>query len=183
MMAEVPEVEEVLNRFAEAMFKMIVDRYQEHLSELDLTMVQAQVLRLLHPGALSTGELAVELGISAPAVTQLTNRLIKKRLIERRSAPADRRSVMVVLTPKGKRAIDRFRDKRGDVLRVALDRLTESERAEVMVSLVRMLAAIEGPTGRAALGERRASNENGRDARCLGRDSTVVRKEQTSGKR
>jgi DNA-binding MarR family transcriptional regulator len=153
--------QEILNSFTEAMFRMMVERYQRHLSELDLTMVQAQVLRQLYSGSLSTGELASVLGISAPAVTQLTDRLIRKRLIERRSTPADRRSVMVALTPKGKRAIDRFREKRGDFLRIALDSLGEAERAEVMVSLVKMVAALEGSEARAALGERRASNQNG----------------------
>jgi DNA-binding MarR family transcriptional regulator len=153
--------EAVLNSFAEAMFRMMVERYQRHLGELDLTMVQAQVIRLLYSRPLSTGELASELGISAPAVTQLTNRLIKKRLIERRSTVADRRSVIVVLTPKGKRAIDRFREKRGDVLRIALDSLDESERAEVMVSLAKVAAAFERSEARAAPGDRRASNQNG----------------------
>jgi DNA-binding MarR family transcriptional regulator len=155
------QVDTVLNNFAEAMFRMMVDRYQRHLSELDITMVQAQVLRLLYARPLPTGELATELGISAPAVTQLTDRLIRKRLIERRAAAADRRSVIVVLTPKGKRAIDRFREKRGDVLRVALDTLGEGERAEVMVSLVKMVAALESSQARAAQGETRASNDNG----------------------
>ncbi len=144
------QLEEVLSSFAERMFRTMVERYQRHLSELDLTMVQAQVLRLLHAGSLSTGVLAAELGISAPAVTQLTDRLIRKRLIERKSAAADRRSVLVVLTSKGKRAIDRFREKRGDIFRVALDRLAEDERAEVMVSLAKMLAAMEEPGERAA---------------------------------
>src|SRR5262249_16854746 len=155
MMAEVPSdrVEEILNSFADAMFRTMMERYQRHLSELDLTMVQAQVLRLLHARSMSTGELAAELGISAPAVTQLTDRLIRKRLIERTSAPPARGSVLVVLAYKGRRAIDRFREKRGDIFRVALDRLAEGERAEVMASLAKMLAAMEGPEDRAALSQ------------------------------
>ena len=166
------QVGEVLNRFAEAMFKMMVERYQKHLSELDLTMVQAQVLRLLHARSLSTGTLASELGISAPAVTQLTDRLIRKRLIERRSAAADRRSVMVMLTPRGKRAIDRFREKRGDVFRVALDKLSETERAEVMLSLVKIVAVLEAADSRAAPGDQRASNLNGERRHFKGEPST-----------
>ena len=151
---------ETLNRFAEAMFRLMVERYQSHLNEMDLTMVQAQVLRLLHRGSLSTGELAAGLGISAPAVTQLTDRLLRKRLIERRSAPGDRRSVMVILTIKGKRAVERFREKRGDILRVALDSLPAAERAQAIASLGKMVAAMD-PEGRAALGGERASNQNG----------------------
>jgi DNA-binding MarR family transcriptional regulator len=151
------QVEEVVNSFADAIFRTMVERYQRHLNELDLTTVQAQVLRLLYSRSLSTGELASELGISAPAVTQLTDRLIRKRLIARRSAPADRRSVMVALTPKGKRAIDRFREKRGDVFRVALDGLSDDDRAQVMLSLGKIVAALESSDGQAAPRDPQAS--------------------------
>ena len=64
------QAQEILSSFAEVMFQTMVERYQKYLSELDLTMVQAQVIRLLYTGQLSTGELAARLGISAPAVTQ-----------------------------------------------------------------------------------------------------------------
>jgi DNA-binding MarR family transcriptional regulator len=158
------QVQEILSSFAEVMFQTMVERYQKYLSELDLTMVQAQVIRLLYTGQLSTGELAARLGISAPAVTQLTDRLIRKRLIERRSLAADRRSVIVVLTSRGKRAVERFREKRGDVVRALLEGLDESEWAEVTNSLAKILSAIEVRRHRAALGDQRASNLSGESA-------------------
>ena len=43
------QVQEILSRFADFMFQTMVERYQKFLSELDLTMVQAQVIRLLYP--------------------------------------------------------------------------------------------------------------------------------------
>ena len=160
----IEQVQEVLSSFADVMFQIMVESHQKYLSELDLTLVQAQVIRLLYTGQLSTGELAARLGISAPAVTQLTDRLIKKRLIERRSVPADRRSVIVILTPKGKRAVDRFRETRGDAVRALLEGLDESERAEVTNSLAKILSATEVRRQRAALGEQQASNLNGESA-------------------
>ncbi|HKF54759.1 MAG TPA: MarR family transcriptional regulator [Blastocatellia bacterium] len=158
------QVQEILSSFADFMFQTMVEGYQKFLSEVDLTMVQAQVIRLLYSGHLSIGELAAELGISAPAVTQLTDRLIRKRLIERRSMPADRRSVIVILTPKGKRAVDRFREKRGDAVRALLEGLDERERAEVTNSLAKILRAMEVRQQRAALGDQGASNLSGESA-------------------
>jgi DNA-binding MarR family transcriptional regulator len=168
-MSAVPndQVREILNNFADVMFQTMVERYQKYLSEVDLTMVQAQVIRLLYGGQRSTGELAAELGISAPAVTQLTDRLIKKRLIERRSMPADRRSVIVVLTQKGKRAVDRFREKRADVFRTLLEGLDETELAEVTNSLAKILAAMNGRPQRAAPDDHGASNLSGERASGL----------------
>src|ERR1700753_1622232 len=126
----------VLDEFAEAMFRLILARYQRHLEELDLTMVQAQVLRLLHGRrSMSTGEIASELGISAPAGTQVTGRLIRQQVIERRSAPGDRRSVLVALTSRGKKAMEHFRERRGDIFRTAIENLNEDDSGTVLTAM------------------------------------------------
>ena len=68
------KVEEILNDFAERMSGLMIDHYQRHLAELELTLPQAQALRILRRGAMTTGRLAEELGISAPALTQASCR-------------------------------------------------------------------------------------------------------------
>jgi DNA-binding MarR family transcriptional regulator len=87
---------------------LMLDQYQQQIAELDLTIPQAQALRILRRGALTPGHLAEELGMSAPALTQLTDRLDRKGLIERKPAEGDRRCVIVALTARGKRLIDEF---------------------------------------------------------------------------
>jgi DNA-binding MarR family transcriptional regulator len=138
------KLENILNSFAEVMSMILLDLHQQHLAELDLTLPQAQVLRVLRrSGALPTGRLAAELRISAPAVTQLTDRLIRKGLIERQTATGDRRSVLVGLSAKGKRLIDQFRKRRRDIFCGALAQLDEKERTEVMAALGKVLGALE----------------------------------------
>lgn len=150
--------DQVLDEFAEAMFRLIVARYQRHLAELDLTMVQAQVLRLLHgKRAVSTGEIASELGISAPAVTQLTDRLIRKQLIERRSAPGDRRSVLVALTPRGRRAMEHFRERRGDIFRSAMQNLNEEDSKTVLLAMGLVVRSLEPEPTETAITDKSAS--------------------------
>src|ERR1044071_2898494 len=83
-----PEVEKVLDRFAETMFRLMLDHHQRQAVEMAMTLPQAQALRLLMGGARSTGDLATTLHIPARAVTQLTDRLIRKQLIERQAADA-----------------------------------------------------------------------------------------------
>jgi DNA-binding MarR family transcriptional regulator len=156
------EVEEFLNGFVESMSRLLVDTYQKHFAELDLTLAQAQALRVLRRGALPTGQLAAELRISAPAVTQLTNRLTAKRLIERRLATSDRRLVLVALSAKGKRLVDRFRRRRGEIFCGAVGRLGEAEQTQVVEAMRKVAAALESYEPRAAAGEinkaRRRSN-------------------------
>jgi DNA-binding MarR family transcriptional regulator len=50
-------------------------------------------------GALTAGEIAMHTGLATPSVTSLIDRLEKKRLVKRRRDSADRRRVIVQLTP------------------------------------------------------------------------------------
>jgi DNA-binding MarR family transcriptional regulator len=137
------EIEEVLNGFAEVMSKLMIDHHQEQIAALDLTLLQGQVLRILRRGAVPTGKLASELQISASAVTQLTDRLIRKELIERESAIGDRRCVVVGLSPKGRRLIDDFRKRRTVLFGEALSQLSEPEHAQVVQAMKLVIGALE----------------------------------------
>jgi MarR family transcriptional regulator, organic hydroperoxide resistance regulator len=137
------EAETVLDRFVETMFKLMMEHHQKHVLELDLTVPQAQALRVLRRGPLCTGELATELRISAPAVTQLTNRLTRKHLIERRAVDKDRRSVLVALTDRGKQAVDMFRERRNTIFGDALACLDDDTRSNIVLGLSKMVSVLE----------------------------------------
>ena len=133
----------ILDRFVEGLFRMMLDHHRSHVVEMELTVAQAQALMLLRAEAASTTGLAASLSISAPAVTQLTDRLVLKRLIERRPVEADRRSVAVALTLEGRRVVDTFRRRRSEVFAQALDRLTRDDRAEVIQALDKIAAVLD----------------------------------------
>ncbi|MFL6216856.1 MAG: MarR family winged helix-turn-helix transcriptional regulator [Blastocatellia bacterium] len=138
-----PEVEAVLDRFAETMFRLMLDHHQRQAVEMAMTLPQAQALKLLMSGPLSTGDLAASLGISAPAVTQLTDRLVRKQLIERRAADGDRRSVMIALTERGRQAVESFRKRRHRIISGALTFLDDLEGAQIVLALSKMVGALE----------------------------------------
>jgi DNA-binding MarR family transcriptional regulator len=137
------DIEEVLNGFAEVMSKLMIDHHQEQIAALDLTLLQWQVLRVLRGVPIPTGKLAFELQISASAVTQLTDRLIRKELIERKSATGDRRRVVVGLSPKGKRLIDDVRKRRTVLFAEALSHLSESEHSQVIQAMKLVIKTLE----------------------------------------
>lgn len=142
------EIAGILDRFVDGWFVLILDQHQKHIVETDLTMSQAQALRLLSNAPLSTGSLAGKLGISAPAVSQLTDRLIRKQLIERRAAERDRRSVTVELSVTGRRLVDGFRRRRNEAFEHALLQLSDADRDEVIGALTKM-ADVLSPSGAA----------------------------------
>jgi DNA-binding MarR family transcriptional regulator len=143
---EVETVEAILDGFVEGFFRLMLEHHQRQVVVTDLTLTQAQALRLLRVSGQPTSRLATALGISAPAVTQLTDRLVRKRLIERRIAEGDRRWVHIELTDKGRVVIDGLRRRRNDVFSEALARLSEADRAraiEVLAKLTAVIAAAE----------------------------------------
>ena len=72
------------------------------LEELDLTFMQAHVLRMLEGSKpIPMGDLADALQCDASNVTGIVDRLEARGLVERRSAPHDRRVKALMLTPAG----------------------------------------------------------------------------------
>ena len=136
-------IEEVLNSFGEVMAKMMVDNHQRQIEALDLTLLQGQLLRVLRRRPLPTGKLAAELQVSASAITQLTDRLIRKGLIERQAAETDRRAVIIRLSAKGVRLIEEFRKRRTRFFTEALAQLNETDQQHVIEAMKTIIRALE----------------------------------------
>jgi len=136
----------IVDRVVDGLFILILDHHHRHLSEMELTLPQAQALRLLRGAPVSTSNLALSLGISPPAVSQLTDRLVRKHLIQRRAGERDRRAVTVELSEKGKRLIDGLRVRRNSVFGEVLLRLTEEDRKGVIESLDKLVRVLPADT-------------------------------------
>lgn len=159
------EVDKVLNGFTEIMSRLMIDQYQKQITELELTLPQAQVLRVLLRGPLQTGQLATELRISAPAITQLTDRLIRKGLIERSAAADDRRCVIVALSADGRRLINQFRRRRQQIFSEALANMSEAEQKQAVEVLEKVVKALENYASSASF--RPENNSTGRKYQSL----------------
>lgn len=154
-----------LDEFVEAVFRLIIDHHHRRVIELDLTLPQAQTLRILRREALSTSRLAAELRISAPAVTQLTDRLTRKALIDRKPVEGDRRKVLLALTLQGKGLVDGFRRHRNQVFASALDHLNQQDRAEVIEALKTISWALGAEGSRPELAEPSGAADSARPSR------------------
>jgi DNA-binding MarR family transcriptional regulator len=110
--------------------------------ELDLTYSQAQVLFQLerHPRSLAT-DLARTFGITLPAVTQVVDRLVGKRLVDRAENPRDRRQVFLSLTRTGHQLARDLEAAQMAGMSEVLQRLPADERKEVVRGLERLVTA------------------------------------------
>lgn len=77
-------------------------------------------------------EIAKELGLTAPTVTHLTNKLVSRELVTRLADEEDRRIVLLALTNKGKDVLFRA-NKHGHTLRKEMfTKLSEEERQQLL---------------------------------------------------
>ncbi len=106
----------------------INNRLNRHLSEVDLTISQFGVLEaLLHLGPLNQTALGEKLLKSGGNITLVVDNLEKSSWVERRRNPEDRRSVLIHLTPSGKKFISSYFPKHLDRIMQEFKCLTGKE--------------------------------------------------------
>jgi MarR family transcriptional regulator, organic hydroperoxide resistance regulator len=93
---------EAWDHMAELMQRYGKARFMAAVAELDLSPPQAMALRVLQPDhPVPMSELAGALRCDNSNVTGIADRLEDRGLVERRSAPHDRRVKMLVVTERG----------------------------------------------------------------------------------
>src|SRR5215470_17089658 len=116
---------------------------KRRLAPMGLTVQMCGVLIRLGEGALSQHELGRQLGIDRTTVVELIDELERRGVVERRRNPADRRSYLLTLTPKGrtfqKRAAQAFDGAADEFFRP----LTPAERQTMADMLRRMILSAD----------------------------------------
>ena len=112
--------------------------------EIAITMPQAKVLYLLGAsGELHMSELVTRLGVSLSTVSGLVDRVVEAGLAVRHDDQADRRQVVVGLTPAGVEFIDRFRELNAREMRGLLQLLDDAELSSVRSALAALARAAD----------------------------------------
>ncbi len=115
----------------------------------DLTFTQLRALSVIgRRQTLRVSDLAAELGVGLGAASALIERMTRHSLVGRREDPNDRRSVLLELTPRARRLLDRM--ERGSTERFGrlIGRMTPAERdglATALRAFVRLSAEQAGP--------------------------------------
>lgn len=108
---------------------------------------QVDLLRLLiRSGPMTPAELADELRLARPTVSNVLRDLRGSGLIERRQVSGDRRSVIVAATDRAREILDAFARTRVAAIEAVLGRLDADDRASIAAAvpaLERLLAEFE----------------------------------------
>jgi DNA-binding MarR family transcriptional regulator len=120
----------------EALMQRLAESHEPEFLEIDITMPQAKLLYLLGTsGELHMSEIVARLGVSLSTVSGLVDRVVDHGLVTRREDRADRRQVLVALTPAGSDFVDRFRELNARQMRELLAVLDDADLASVRDAL------------------------------------------------
>jgi DNA-binding MarR family transcriptional regulator len=104
-------------------------------SMMDLPLRQLKVCMSLYRRSRAMSDIGRELGLSPSAVTQVSDRLERRGLIERVSQDEDRRVRKLRLTRKGQQLVRSREDKQLRRIADALEQLSENEIDQLMAGL------------------------------------------------
>ena len=97
-----------------------------------VTVPQFRVLVMLYTrGPLNLGAVAAALNVNPSNASRTCDRLMKIGLVDRKESDVDRRIVMLVLTPSGRRLVGKVTRRRRSAIDRILRSLTAAERESV----------------------------------------------------
>ena len=108
-----------------------------------------QVLIALGRGPHSVGALAEAVGVSAPAASQLVDRLVELGMVERGHDTADRRVVLVDYVPGMQEIARRMMEGRRRRVEEAVGEMSDSEARAFLKGLKRLVEAFDAVRGEA----------------------------------
>lgn len=111
-----------------------------------------QVLISLGRGPCSIGELAEAVGVSAPAASQLVDRLAGHGMVERRHDERDRRKVLVDYVPGMQDIARRMMEGRRRRAEKAMSAMTDEEARAFLKGLKLLVESFEGAHGEEEVG-------------------------------
>ena len=136
----------------EILMHRIASSHAPDLMEVGVTMSQAKVLYLIAASqGMRMSVLANRLGVSISTTSGLVDRLVDHGLLTRHDDPADRRQVVVTITPLGHADLEHFRELNAAQMRRLLARLGDSE-LDVVERATILLAAAAGEAFPTAVG-------------------------------
>ena len=107
--------------------------------EEDITLPHLEIIKILkEEGPRHIAEVGEALQIPKPQMTHLIDRLEDLKIVVRKADTADRRTINVMLTDKGRRIIEELDQVINDSIKAKLSVLTEEELQELSVSLKRL---------------------------------------------
>ena len=143
------ELDRLADRFlaaSRALVAVSAESLDELPESLDLTHFRALAVIGSRNG-MSLGEVAEAMRVHPSRASRISDRLVRRRLVQRRIAPDDRRQIVLTATPQGAETLARAWDRRRQAIRRVLARMPGSSREAAATSLAAFAEAAEEYVG------------------------------------
>ncbi len=127
-------------------FSVFSRRTGEHIRSFGLTQAQFGVLEALgHKGPMTPGDLCGKQLVSGGNITVVVDHLERDGLVERRRSATDRRSIVIHLTPDGRKLFRRIFPAHAEFVADLASILTHAEQKNLGTLLKKLGTAIAKP--------------------------------------
>lgn len=120
-------------------------QFAHQLEHYEMTVAQYHTLCLLLDGpdtGIKMSDVARATGHTLATMTGIVDRLVRRGLVERKGKPGDRRVVLIALHPDGEMLAIRARDTRRNGLALALAKMPQVSRLDLLNTLDRFAEAL-----------------------------------------
>ncbi len=134
----------VLGEWAEVFMRRSMHDFMEFTKGSGLSMTQlSTLLRLYYRGGCGVSEIGDHLGVTHAAASQLVERLVQQKLLERAEHPDDRRVRMIALTYQGRQLVEESIEARRLWMEQLTTALTPDEQASIGAALISLTQAAQ----------------------------------------
>ncbi len=111
-----------------------------------LTHPQYRILSQIHRGLNTVSQIALDHGVSQPAMSKMVNSLVLRGLVERGSHAQDRRQIILKLSPKGRTLFRQLKENAAQNLGRKLQTLSGAEQDRLRRALADIETILNGPS-------------------------------------
>jgi DNA-binding MarR family transcriptional regulator len=122
------------------MGRLMRDKMHKNVSKGQCSLLEFETLKYVKDvGQPHMRDVAKNFHVTPPAATLMIDGLVKEKLLARVLDPSDRRSVRVMLTPKGKQLIERGMTKKASEMKKIFGILSPAERTHFVAAIKKII--------------------------------------------
>jgi DNA-binding MarR family transcriptional regulator len=143
LLEESSKIEEMLTLIKRIM-SLIKQSFESDLKKMDVTESQILVMRVLnHYGDMKVSDISRKLDLSNSTVSGIIDRLVEKKIVERKRSEKDRRIVMISLAEEYRQPVRKHLNAFAQKMRRVLSTTTEEDLDFILEGLEKLRTILE----------------------------------------
>ncbi|MCR4418513.1 MAG: MarR family transcriptional regulator [Ignavibacteria bacterium] len=137
-MSKNQETEAIINELMELGYKLreVMFKLNPTIFKSELTLTQLFALQYIcHIPNITLKELADKLVIAQSSASELVDRLVTMKYVDRKISPEDRRKIILNLSPKGKKFIEQHIEENKSLFKKLISKLSPEEQREYLSAM------------------------------------------------